>query len=122
MRRIMNGDSSIVLKSIVEVAGWGTSMKSFSSLFGVISASHLTYLLAKSGVVASNSSLVSSSDQNKTELLSELLSVGNFGKMSGSTNLSATLPNEASFVEELFLDSVQRLNELQFPVEVRTSI
>ena len=122
MRRIMNGDSSIVLKSIVEVAGWGTSMKSFSSLFGVISASHLTYLLAKSGVVASNSSLVSSSDQNKTELLSELLSVGNFGKISGSTNLSATLPNEASFVEELFLDSVQRLNELQFPVEVRTSI
>ena len=122
MRRIMNGDSSIVLKSIVEVAGWGTSMKSFSSLFGVISASHLTYLLAKSGVVASNSSFVSSSDQNKTELFSELLSVGNFGKISGSTNLSATLPNEASFVEELFLDSVQRLNDLQFPVEVRTSI
>ena len=120
MCRIMNGDSSIVLKSTVEIAGLGTSTKDFSSLFGVISASHLTYLLAKSGVVASNSSFVSSLDQNKTELLSELLSVGNFGKRSGSANLSATLPNEVSFVEELFLNSAERLNELQFPIEVRT--
>ena len=118
MRRIMNGDSSIVLKSLIESCGWGNSMKDFTSLFGIVSASHLTYLLAKSGVSSSNSSFLSSSDRNKTELLGELFSVGNSGKSSGSINLSETLPNEASFVEELFLESVQRINELQFPLEV----
>ena len=164
----MNGDISTVLKSLVEVCGWGQSTNNISSLFGLLSASHLTFLLAKAGVAAAlyssdksnqnnknggknnndnsnsknsdkynskngnknnmddnndnNNNNNSSSDNNNddryknhdTEILSELLG-------SGSQNLlSSTLPNEASFVEEMFLESVQRLNELQFPLEVRT--
>ena len=167
MCSLMNGDVSTVLKSLVEVCGWGHSTLDFSSLFGLLSASHLTFLLAKAGVAAALYSSDKSNQNNKnggknnndnsnsknsdkynskngyknnmddnndnnnnnnnnnnddryknhdTEILSELLG-------SGSQNLlSSTLPNEASFVEEMFLESVQRLNELQFPLEVRTCV
>ena len=109
---IMNGDASSVLMNLVELCGWGNSLTDFCSLFGLISVSHLTYLLAKSGVAAAT--LTGGRNQ---DILGELLGVG---RQAGA--LSATFPNEAPFVEELFLESVQRLNELQFPLEVRHSL
>ena len=47
------------------------------------------------------------------EVLGELLGGGKMG-----ASLAANLSSEASFVEELFLECSQRLNELQFPLDV----
>ena len=63
MCSIMNGDISTVLKSLVEVCGWGQSTNNISSLFGLLSASHLTFLLAKAGVAAA----LYSSDKNNSQ-------------------------------------------------------
>jgi hypothetical protein len=126
MCKIMNGDASLVLKSLVEVCGWGSDLQDQCSLFGLLSASHLTYLLAQSGVAAASSISTSPSynqDPNfsrdlpsSAEVLGELLGGGRIGR-----SLSATLPEESSFVEELLLESAQRLNKLQFPLDVRPS-
>ena len=123
MCKIMNGDASLVLKSLVEVCGWGSDLQDQCSLFGLLSASHLTYLLAQSGVAAATSISTSPSrtqDPNFSrglpsgaEVLGELLGGGRIGR-----SLSATLPEESSFVEELLLESAQRLNKLQFPLDV----
>lgn len=123
MRKIMNGDASLVLKSLVEVCGWGSDQQDHCSLFGLLSASHLTYLLAQSGVAAATSISTSpshSQDPNFSrdlpsgaEVLGELLGGGRIGR-----SLSATLSEESSFVEELLLESAQRLNKLQFPLDV----
>jgi hypothetical protein len=135
---IMNGDASATLKSLIEVCGWGNSPKDYCSLFGLLSAGHLIYLLAQAGVAAatvihntSNGINISdhqtssdlSTDMRSTfnndvrsgvEVLGELLGGGKMG-----ASLAANLSSEASFVEELFLECSQRLNELQFPLDVR---
>jgi hypothetical protein len=123
MCKIMNGDASLVLKSLVEVCGWGSDLQDQCSLFGLLSASHLTYLLAQSGVAAASSISTSPSNNQDpnfsrdlpsgAEVLGELLGGGRIGR-----SLSATLPEESSFVEELLLESAQRLNKLQFPLDV----
>lgn len=123
MCRIMNGDASLVLRSLVEVCGWGNELQDQCSLFGLLSAAHLTYLLAQSGVAAATSIPSSPSNIHDTnfsrslpsgvEVLGELLGGGRIGR-----SLSATLPEESSFVEELLLESAQRLNKLHFPLDV----
>lgn len=122
----MNGDAMVVLKNLIEVCGWGTAQTDHCSLFGLLSTSHLTYILSLSGITAASTLADSSiplysipvTHQNSTrggvEVLGDLLGGGKVGRM-----LSATLPNECSFVEELFLESSQRLNELQYPLDVR---
>jgi hypothetical protein len=114
MCNIMNGDASSVLKSLVELCGYGNSFTDPCSLFGILSAAHLTYLLAKSGVAAATGFYIPSDISKNSEILGELLLKD--GKMSV---LSAKLPNETSFLEELLLESVQRLNVLDFPLDVR---
>lgn len=122
----MNGDAIVVLKNLVEVCGWGTAHTDHCSLFGLLSTSHLTYILSLSGLTAASTLADTSipiysiplahpnSNRGGIEVLGELLGGGKVGRM-----LSATLPNECSFVEELFLESSQRLNELQYPLDVR---
>jgi hypothetical protein len=91
-----------VLKALVEMCGWGSPVRDYGALFGLVSTAHLTYLLAKSGSGNEGGSASSA-------IVSELLT---------SPSLSSMLPNEASFVEELFLEISQRLNSLDFPIEV----
>jgi hypothetical protein len=70
----------------------------------------MTYLLAHAG--STTTSARSAHVANATvEILGELL-------LSEDSSLTASMPNEASFVEELFLEASQRLNELDFPVDV----
>ena len=122
----MNGDASATLKSLIEVCGWGNSPKDYCSLFGLLSAGHLINLLAQAGVAAAiiinhTSNVINVSDNHSSsdirsgvEVLGELLGGGKMGAL-----LAANLSSEASFVEELFLECSHRLNELQFPLDVR---
>jgi hypothetical protein len=89
------------------MCGWGSPVRDSGSLFGMVSTAHLTYLLAKSGSIGSDSMSVGPAS---SAIVSELLT---------SSGLSFMLPNEASFVEELFLEVSQRLHYLDFPIEVR---
>lgn len=123
---IINGDASATLKSLIEVCGWGNSPKDYCSLFGLLSAGHLIYLLAQAGVAAATvihntSNVINNTSDNQSsidvrsgvEVLGELLGGGKMG-----ASLAANLSSEASFVEELFLECSHRLNELQFPLDV----
>lgn len=108
MKCIMAGDVSSILKSLVELCGYGKDIADPCSLFGLLSASHLTYLLAKSGLAATT--CTSYDALKNTDILGQLIV---------KSDLSERLPNESTFVEELFLESIQRLNKLQFPLDVR---
>jgi hypothetical protein len=105
----MAGDVSSILKSLVELCGYGTDITDPCSLFGLLSASHLTYLLAKSGLAATT--CTSYDALKNTDILGQLIV---------KSDLSERLPNKSTFVEELFLESIQRLNKLQFPLDVRS--
>jgi hypothetical protein len=107
----MAGDVSSILKSLVELCGYGTDIKDPCSLFGLLSASHLTYLLAKSSLAAATCTSYDA-----------LKNIDILGQLIVKSDLSERLPNESTFVEELFLESVQRLNKLQFPLDVRLFI
>ena len=110
IRDVLAGDLAPVLRSLVDLCGWGRPVADHSSLLGLLSVGHMTYLLAQAGSTRDGSSSTGHVD---VEILCELL----LGSNSGSA-LTATMPNEASFVEELFLESAQRLNALDFPVDV----
>jgi hypothetical protein len=112
MRNIVQGDITPVLKSLIELGGWSDGPSDPCGLFGLLSAGHLTFLLAQSGAGAGLTGGIGGS----SAVLSELMSLG-----LGSTS-SVELPNESSLVEELFLEVAQRLNQLDYPLEVRRSL
>jgi hypothetical protein len=107
MRDVLAGDLAPVLRSLVDLCGWGRPVADHCSLLGLLSVGHMTYLLAKAGSTRDGAAATGHVD---VEVLSELLL--------GNNALTATMPNEASFVEELFLEAAQRLNALDFPVDV----
>lgn len=111
-RSVLQGNVSPVLRQLVELCGWGRPVSDYSSLFGLLCVGHMTYLLAHAGRANTSTSSGSLHVINPTvEILGELL-------LSEDSAMTATMPNEASFVEELFLEASQRLNELDFPVDV----
>ena len=128
---IIHGDAALfsVIRSLVDLCGWGRPTWDRCSLFGLLSAGHLTYLLTQAGSgLMGASGYVNVTVETIAQLLGEQstsLVVYNDSSNSSqsstadlSTRIREHMPNETSFMEEMFLESVQRLNALEFPLDV----
>ena len=134
---IIHGDAALfsVIRSLVDLCGWGRPTWDRCSLFGLLSAGHLTYLLTRAGSgLMGASGHVNVAIETIAQLLGEQstsLVVSNDSSSSSSSSSSSQpsttdfttrirehMPNETSFMEELFLESAQRLNALEFPLDV----
>ena len=127
---IIHGDAALfsVIRSLVDLCGWGRPTWDRCSLFGLLSAGHLTYLLTQAGSgLMGASGYVNTTIETIAQLLGEQstsLVVHNGSNISQPSTADFTskirehMPNETSFMEELFLESAQRLNALEFPLDV----
>ena len=111
MRSIINGDITLVLKSLIELGGWCSPLQDSGALFGLIATSHLTYLLSKAGAGVGLKGGIGSSAAALNELMG-------LGVEQHTGRIFFEYPNECSGVEELFLELSQRFNQLDYPLEV----